>query len=80
MGELLTLNAEGIDNPTDVTVPTDQLLFALRFCDTPLIERVRVVGTGVYPSTPVMSRAVIGAADVTNPFPFTANLRNVLDP
>ena len=37
-------------------------------------------GTGVYPRAPIISRLVTGVAEVTNPFPLTANFKNVLLP
>jgi hypothetical protein len=41
---------------------------------------VLLSGTGVYPRIDIMSPAVRGAADVTSPLAFTANLRGVLTP
>jgi hypothetical protein len=41
---------------------------------------VLLSGTGVYPRIDIMSPAVRGEADVTNPLPFTANLRGVSVP
>ena len=40
--------------------------------------RVLVLGTGVYPNIVTMSERVRGAAEVTKPFPFTANFKGVL--
>lgn len=75
-----TVNAAGIVTPTLVTVPTDHALFIDRFCVIPFIVIVLVLGTGVYPSTLCISNAVTGVADVTRPFAFAPNFKNVLDP
>jgi hypothetical protein len=75
-----TVNAEGIVNPTETRVPTDQPLLADKLYVTLLIVSVLVLGTGTYPNTDSISRFVIGAADVTNPFPFTPNFKKVLLP
>jgi len=74
------LNAGGMASCTLVTVPTDQLLFADRFCVTPLMLNVLVVGTGVYPNAVMISPCVTGVAEVTRPLPFTATFKNVLLP
>jgi hypothetical protein len=69
-----------MESCTLVTVPTDQFLFADKSWVTPLILNVLLVGTGTYPNADTISPCVIGAAEVTRPLPFTANLRNVLLP
>lgn len=70
--------------PTEVTVPLPtgivQVLFNERSCVRPFIVIVLVLGTGVYPRAVYMSPAATGAADVTSPFAFTANFKNVFDP
>ena len=68
------------DTLTFVTVPTEKVLLTERSRVTPFIVIVRVVGTGVYPRAPIISRLVTGVAEVTNPFPLTANFKNVLLP
>ena len=45
-----------------------------------MIVIVLLSGTGVYPRIDIISPAVNGAADVTNPLAFTANLRGVFVP
>ena len=80
IGGVVTKNAGGRASCTLVTVPTDQVLFTDRSCVTPLIVIVLLSGTGVYPRIDIMSPAVRGEADVTNPLLFTANLRGVFIP
>jgi hypothetical protein len=80
IGGVVMLNAGGIASCTLVTVPTDQLLFADRFCVTPLMLNVLVVGTGVYPNAVIMSPCVTGVAEVTRPLPFTATFKKVSPP
>jgi hypothetical protein len=80
IGGVVTENAGGTAACTLVTVPTFQVLSAVRSLVRPLIVMVLESGTGVYPNNPIMSPAVKGAAEVTNPFAFTANFRGVFDP
>jgi hypothetical protein len=74
-----TVNAGGIVKSTLVTVPTFHVLLADKLYETPLMVRVLVVGTGKNPIILNISKLVIGDADVTSPFPFTVNLRGVID-
>ena len=68
------------DTLTFVTVPTEKVLLTERSRVTPFIVIVRVVGTGVYPRAPIISKAVTRVAEVTKPFALTANFKNVLGP
>jgi hypothetical protein len=79
-GGVVTENATGTETCTLVTVPTFHDLLAERSNDVPLMVSVLVLGTGVYPMMLNISNAVMGVADVTNPFPFTENFRAVFEP
>ena len=79
IGAVVTENAGGTATCTLVTVPTLQVLSAVRSLVRPLIVMVLESGTGVYPNNPIMSPAVKLAAEVTNPFAFTANFRGVFN-